>query len=112
MTEDILLTLQLDVREIKTLIVERKSDIEKIEKDTDLNFSRIRHVETEVTNINKDIEHIKSELTSVLEGQQGITERLTSIEKANHKMLWVFNAAMGGFGTVLVAIAIKYFAGG
>jgi hypothetical protein len=104
--------IQLDIREITTLLKERKSTIEKNAVDIDKCFKGLRVLENDVTEINTDLTHMKSDIGKVLEGQADILIRLSAIEKDNHHTAVICKGALGLFGTIVAGAAVKFFLGG
>jgi hypothetical protein len=107
MDDTILTAMQLDIREIKTLLIERKEILEKHTVDIDKAFKAIRSVNESVLTQAMTIKKLEEFLQVSQESHKQIDERLANLEKFYHRMSWIGAAGMA----VLGAAAVKFFVG-
>jgi uncharacterized coiled-coil protein SlyX len=99
--------IQLDIREIKTLLIGWQSLITKNALDIEEAFKAIRELSDTVTRQSMSIEKLEDYIKVQQEALRVNGERLQKLEKLVHRMSY-----LGPLGSaVIVAAAIKFFVG-
>jgi chromosome segregation ATPase len=108
--------IKLDIREIKTLLMERDKIVERHSVDIDKAFKTIRALQDAMTNEIANQRHLEQKLESVQTSLNDMNSHIQSLEKEMNKrfqkldgthrvMLWIIGLA----GTVIGGALNKFF---
>jgi uncharacterized coiled-coil DUF342 family protein len=105
--ETILTAMQLEIREIKTLLIERKEKLDKNAGDIGRSFDAIRKVNEVVLTQTMSIAQLEKCVQTIKDVAEKTEERLKKLEKWHSSMRWLSPFA----SAIITAAAIKFFTG-
>jgi predicted nucleic acid-binding Zn-ribbon protein len=99
--------LQLDMRELKILLIERKEQLEKHTNDIDKAFESIHAINDVVIALSGTVAKLEEYIQTSRDAEKATEGRLRVLEKGFNRMSWIITIA-----TMVVSAAIvKYFVG-
>jgi hypothetical protein len=105
--ENLMTVIQMDIREIMTLLVERKEAMERQSRDIDEAFHSIRSLNDAVLTMRMTTEKLEEMFQASKEYDVRTDNRLRKLEKDSHRMSWILTIATG----IVCAAAVKFFVG-